>query len=319
MIFSRLIYVILASWAGAQVDVTFTPHPSALLDGLFDSRVYNELNNNQPVPGDWAQIGGDVMLSREDVARIALDRYLQIADAVGIPHNQITRAMLESRLTPAPKDLMLILEGFGKPSHKHLLTHYLSTVNTLVAVNVIESLNQEAMRQYLQGSTPIDDETELAWIDDFAPGYRDSVIRGSFNAVTRSYQNQRCNETFGTFSDVENVYTFFNRQRRQVPIEDIATLLTVRFSQSSNFERHYGTEKDLNVLTYQEYVDRIRETQGAGATRYLEAFRTKVFGNDQRGGASANHCIISYWNIDINRADAELTHKEFVRELSQSP
>jgi tetratricopeptide (TPR) repeat protein len=98
---------------------------TSLDDRLFQPQVYSQLKSSGEVEGRLIgpQYAGQ-KLSRDQVAVIALERFIEAATSNGVPEKDITKAIFEGRFNPDFEDLQLAGEGFGKPTAAQLPPGY---------------------------------------------------------------------------------------------------------------------------------------------------------------------------------------------------
>jgi hypothetical protein len=215
-------------------------------NSVFAPEVYDALNAYGEVDGGFVDPNyAGTMMTKEDLGDIALKRVLEQADAAGIAHQDITKAMFEGRFNPDFRDLEIIHEGF-KPA----------TTENMTPAQIVE------------------------------------------------HQNAQWNKTFGDINDMGPVNTSVNGKDVTLDARDLGMRLTLRFTNTHDFERNFGIEWDGD-LTYDQAVEKICETHPENADQYIKNLDARIDGNPALGVSPMleRQCGFSYFRLSAWKPD----------------
>ncbi|WP_417746401.1 hypothetical protein, partial [Rosistilla oblonga] len=215
-------------------------------DRLFNPAVYAMLSDHDRVDGGFVgeRYTGQV-LSREKLAEIAVERFEEQAEFLGIERGDITRAMLEGAFNPYAVDALLVAQGVGQA--------FAGTPE-----KPIPPAQSKSGRSATVEETDKHHAAVMQYRADIS-NYRNEID---------GYRSAAWGERYGRVRDIEDagVSTIIDGVERRVSGNDLALRMVQKSTSGSNLEA-LGLSNDV-TLTYKEAA-RVVETKSPKLQQYF--------------------------------------------------
>lgn len=195
-------------------------------DRLFEPQIYSLLKSGGELDGGLIgpQYAGR-RLNRDQVAAIALERFITAATDKGISKAEITAAMFEGRFNPDLEDVQLVWEGLGNSQEEQ------------------QPEPQQPSGPRRRGSVP-------------------QEPRKRYEQPIEFRRNQAWDKHFGAITGIMGVRTIINGQEVNRAARDIILRLVMYKKSKENFQDFYGITPNPS-LTYEKLTAHIRSLQMA--------------------------------------------------------